>query len=168
MTKDLVAHVEATYRVVPGRKGRALLGVSMGGYAALHIAFEQPGFVAAVATHSAMLLEQIPSADQGAGRWHMAAFNKVFGDPIDAALWAENDPLAWARKADPKSAPALYFDCGAEDRYGLASGHRELHRILDERGVAHAFELPPGDHGYEFVRARLEKSLRFLGDALKP
>jgi S-formylglutathione hydrolase FrmB len=168
VTKDLIAHVESTYRVVPGRKGRALLGVSMGGYAALHIAFEQPGLVGAVATHSAMLLEKIPSPDQGAGRWHMAAFNKVFGDPIDAALWAENDPLAWARKADPKTAPALYLDCGAEDRYGLAAGHRDLHKILDERGIAHAFELPPGDHGYEFVRARLERSLRFLGDALRP
>ncbi|HYN05230.1 MAG TPA: alpha/beta hydrolase family protein, partial [Vicinamibacteria bacterium] len=168
VTKDLVAHVEASYRVVPGRKGRALLGISMGGYAALHIAFEQPGLVRAVATHSAMLLERIPSADQGAGRWHMAAFNKVFGDPIDAALWAENDPLAWARTVDPKTAPSLYLDCGAEDRYGLATGNRDLHEILDERGIAHNFELPPGDHGYEFVRARLEKSLRFLGDALKP
>jgi S-formylglutathione hydrolase FrmB len=168
VTKDLVAHVEATYRVLPGREGRGLLGVSMGGYAALHVAFEQPGLVAAVATHSAMLLDRIPSAEQGAGRWHMAAFNKVFGDPIDPALWAENDPLLWAKKADPKSVPALFVDCGAEDRFGLASGHRELHRILDERGVAHEFELPPGDHGYEFVRARLEKSLRFLGDALRP
>jgi len=168
VAKDLPAHVEATYRVVPGRKGRALLGISMGGYAALHVAFDQPGLYAAVATHSAMLLERIPSAEQGAGRWHMAAFNKVFGDPIDPAFWAENDPLAWARKVDPKAVPALYVDCGAEDRYGLASGHRELHQILDERGVVHAFELPPGDHGYEFVRARLERSLRFLGDALKP
>jgi S-formylglutathione hydrolase FrmB len=168
VTKDLVAHVEATWRVVPGRKGRALLGVSMGGYAALHVAFDQPGLFAAVATHSAMLLERIPSPEQGAGRWHMAAFNKVFGDPIDAALWAENDPLAWARKVDPKAVPALFVDCGAEDRYGLASGHRELHRILDERGIVHAFALPPGDHGYEFVRARLEKSLRFLGNALTP
>jgi S-formylglutathione hydrolase FrmB len=167
VTRDLLAHVESTYRVVPGREGRALLGVSMGGYAALHVAFEQPGLVAAVATHSAMLLERIPSAEQGAGRWHMAAFNKVFGDPIDAALWAENDPLVWARKVDPKAAPALFLDCGAEDRYGLANGHRELHRILEERGVAHVFELPPGDHGYEFVRARLATSLRFLGGILK-
>ncbi len=164
VTKDLVAHVESAFRVVPGRKGRALLGVSMGGYAALRVAFEEPGFAAAVATHSAMLLEAIPSAQQGAGRWHMAAFTRVFGDPIDPALWAANDPLAWARKADPKAVPALFVDCGAEDRYGLASGHRALHRILDERGVAHSFELPPGDHGYDFVRARLEKSLRFLGE----
>jgi len=167
VTKDLIAHVESTYRVVPGRKGRALLGVSMGGYAALHLAFEQPGLAAAVATHSAMLLERIPSADQGAGRWQMAAFNKVFGDPIDPALWAENDPLAWAKKVDPKAVPALYLDCGAEDRYGLANGHRELHEILDGRGVFHVFELPPGDHGYDFVRARLDKSLRFLGTILQ-
>jgi S-formylglutathione hydrolase FrmB len=168
VTKDLVAHVESAYRVVPGRRGRALLGVSMGGYAALHVAFEQPGLVAAVATHSAMLLERIPSPDQGAGRWHMAAFNKVFGDPIDPALWADNDPLAGARKVDPKAAPLLYVDCGAEDRYGLAKGHRELHEILDGRGVAHVFELPPGDHGYEFVRTRLGRSLVFLGKALQP
>jgi len=167
VTRDLVAHVEASYRVVPGRGGRALLGISMGGYAALHIAFDQPALVAAVATHSAMLLEAIPSAEQGARRGQMAAFHQVFGDPIDTALWTANDPLALARKLDTKAAPALFIDCGAEDRYGLASGHRELHRILDERGVAHAYELPPGDHGYEYVRTRIAKSLRFLGERLR-
>jgi hypothetical protein len=92
VTRDLVAHVEASFRVVPGRAGRGLLGISMGGYAALHIAFDQPALVAAVATHSAMLLETMPSAEQGARRGQMAAFHQVFGDPIDAALWAANDP----------------------------------------------------------------------------
>ncbi len=166
VTKDLPAHVESTFRVIPGRAGRALLGVSMGGYAALHIAFERPGLFAAVATHSAMLLERVPSAEQGVGRWHMAAFTAVFGDPIDPALWAENDPLAWARKVDPKAVPALYFDCGSEDRYGLFVGNGDLHRILQDRGIPNTFELAPGNHGYEFVRTRLEKSLGFLGKAL--
>ncbi len=168
VTKDLVSHVESTHRVVPGREARGLLGISMGGYAALHIAFDQPGLFCAVATHSAMLLERIPTAEQGAGRWHMAAFNKVFGDPIDPALWAENDPLAKVKQVDPKTVPALYMDCGSEDRYGLANGHRDLDKILTERGIPHQFELAPGDHGYEFVRARIDKSLRFLGNALKP
>jgi S-formylglutathione hydrolase FrmB len=139
----------------------------MGGYGALRVAFDQPALVAAVATHSAMLLEAIPSAEQGARRGQMAAFHQIFGDPIDTRLWHENDPLAQARQVDPRLAPALYLDCGAEDRYGLANGHRALHRILDERGVAHVFELPPGDHGYEYVRTRLEKSLRFLGERLR-
>ena len=167
ITNDLIAHVESTYRVIPGRGGRALLGVSMGGYAALRIAFAHPELFAAVATHSAMLLEHIPSAPQGARRGHMAAFHRVFADPIDETLWKQNDPLAWARRADAGTAPALYLDCGAQDRYGLARGHRNLDRILSERGVAHTFELPPGDHGYEYVRSRLGKSLAFLARSLE-
>lgn len=166
VTKDLIAHVESTYRVVPSRDGRALLGVSMGGYAALRIGLAHPELFAAVATHSAMLLDRIPSAAQGARRGQMAAFHRVFGNPIDEALWRESDPLDWARRADATTAPALYFDCGAQDRYGLARGHRSLDRTLDERGVAHAFELPPGDHGYEFVRGRLRHSLAFLSASL--
>ena len=163
MSRDFVAHVESTYRVTPGRAGRAALGVSMGGYAALRMALAHPDLFRAVATHSAMLLEKIPTAEEGAGRWQMAAFSKVFGDPIDTALWAANDPLALALKADPKTTPALYFDCGTEDRYGLFAGNRELHKRLEARGVAHEFGLYPGDHGYEYVRTVLDKSLRFLG-----
>ena len=114
-----------------------------------------------------MLLEQVPTAEQGARRGQLAAFLQVFGDPIDPELWHANDPLARAQALDPKAAPALFLDCGAEDRYGLANGHRDLHRILESRGVPHRFELPPGDHGYEFVRARLEKSLGFLAERLR-
>jgi S-formylglutathione hydrolase FrmB len=168
MSRDFVAHVESTYRVIPGRPGRAALGISMGGYAALRMALAHPDLFRAVATHSAMLLEKVPTAEEGAGRWHLAAFHKVFGDPIDAALWSANDPLALAVKADPKGAPALYFDCGTEDRYGLFAGNRELHRRLEARGVAHEFGLYPGDHGYEYVHTVLDKSLRFLGRALAP
>jgi S-formylglutathione hydrolase FrmB len=163
VSRELVTHVESTYRVAAGRPGRAVLGISMGGYAALRMALAHPDLFRAVATHSAMLLEKVPTAEEGAGRWHLAAFHKVFGDPIDAALWAANDPLALALKADPKTAPALYFDCGTEDRYGLFAGNRELHRRLEARGVAHEFALYPGDHGYEYVRSVLDKSLRFLG-----
>ena len=167
VTKDLIAHVESNYRVEAGPRHRALLGISMGGYAALRLAFTRPDLFAAVATHSAMLLEGPPSAAQGAGQGHMRAFHRVFGDPIDAKLWTENDPLVLARSADASTSPALFIDCGAQDRYGLARGHRTLARILDERGVPHTLELPPGDHGYDFVRGHLAPSLSFLAAALR-
>jgi S-formylglutathione hydrolase FrmB len=168
VVKDLLAHVESTYRVVPGRDGRALLGISMGGYAALRIAFKDPGLFRAVAAHSAMLLEKLPAAEDGARRGQMAAFHGAFGDPIDPRLWAESDPLALAQKADPLTAPELYFDCGSEDRYGLFAGARDLHRTLEARRVAHTFALLPGDHGYEYVRSVLDRSLKFTGRALAP
>jgi len=166
VTRDLVAHVEATYRATPGRDGRALLGISMGGYAALRIALSRPELFRAVAAHSAVVLEEIPTAAAGAGSWHMAAFGRAFGDPIDPLLWAASDPLAWARKADPRRTPALYFDCGSEDRYGLFKGNEELHRRLQARGVAHTFALRPGNHGYDYVRSVLGYSLKFIAAAL--
>jgi S-formylglutathione hydrolase FrmB len=167
VTRDLPAHVDATWRTVPGHEGRTLLGISMGGYAALRIALARPDTFRAVAAHSAMVLEATPTAAAGAGRWHMAAFNRAFGDPVDASLWAANDPLAWAAKADPGKTPALYFDCGSSDRYGLFRGNEEMHRRLQARGVAHEFALRPGDHGYDYVRSVLSYSLRFLGAALR-
>jgi S-formylglutathione hydrolase FrmB len=167
VTRDIVDHVESTYRVEKGRQGRALLGISMGGYAALRIALEHPEAFAAVAAHSAMVLEEIPSAAEGAGRWHMAAFHQVFGDPIDPELWRAADPLSWVGSADKVRLPALYFDCGSEDRYRLYEGNQELHRRLEAAGIPHQFTLAPGDHGYEFVRSRLRESLSFLGRRLR-
>jgi S-formylglutathione hydrolase FrmB len=167
VARDVPAQVEAAYRAVPGREGRALLGISMGGYAALRIALSRPEAFRAVAAHSAMVLQTVPTAAAGAGNGQMAALNRAFGQPIDPARWAAADPLEWAARADPGKTPALYFDCGTSDRYGLFKGNAELHRRLDARGVAHEFALRPGDHGYEYVRSVLGYSLRFLGAALR-
>ena len=72
-------------------------------------------------------------------------------------------PWPWPRRRTGGDLPALSFDCGAEDRYGLAAGNRRLHESPAAEG---AFPMPssclPGDHGYEYVRSRLETSLRFL------
>jgi S-formylglutathione hydrolase FrmB len=162
VTQDLVTFAESNYRVRRERAGRALFGVSMGGYAALRIGLHYPERYAAVATHSAMLLAAPPRPGQGADPYQLAAFARVFGEPPDMVLWRTNDPLDWASKATPSSVPALSFDCGDHDRYGLFVGNEELHRRLQARGIAHEFSLHPGDHGYEYVRSVLPLSLGFL------
>jgi putative tributyrin esterase len=167
VTRDTIAYAESGYRVSKARAGRALLGVSMGGYAALRIALSRPELFGAVATHSAMLLAAgPPRPGQGAGQHQQAAFARVFGEPPDLALWKANDPLEWAQRADPRKVPPLSFDCGDHDRYGLAAGHEELHRRLQARAIPHDFALRPGDHGYEYVRSVLPSSLAFLSKRL--
>ena len=86
VTKDLVEHIDKTYRTIAKREGRALLGVSMGGYGALNIAFSHPDVFGAVATHSAMLLTEIPTIEAGARGGQMRAFTGVFGEPVDPAV----------------------------------------------------------------------------------
>lgn len=167
VTQDAIAFAESSYRVRRDRAGRALLGVSMGGYAALRVALSHPKLYAAAATHSAMLLATPPRPGRGAGAAQLAAFARVFGEPPDLALWRANDPLEWALRVEPRAAPALSFDCGDRDRYGLAAGHEELHRRLEARGVRHDFSLRPGDHGYEYVRSVLALSVEFLSKRLR-
>ena len=162
VTRDTIAYVESAYRVRKGRAGRALFGISMGGYAALRIALSRPELFSAVATHSAMLLSGPPRPGQGAHPSQLTAFSRVFGEPPDLALWRANDPLEWAQRASPRGLPALSFDCGDQDRYGLAAGHEELHRRLRAREIPHEFALRPGDHGYDYVRSVLPASLTFL------
>jgi len=166
VTKELVDYIDKNYRTIAKREGRALLGVSMGGYGALHIAFSRPEVYVAVATHSAMLLTEIPTIEAGARGGQMRAFTGVFGEPVDPAIWKADDPLELAKTVDPKKAPALYFDCGGQDRYGLFKGNELLHTILDSRKIPNDFSISPGDHGYEFVKSVLPKSLGFLKSKL--
>jgi len=166
VAKDLVEHIDKTYRTIARREGRALLGISMGGYGALNIAFSQPSVFGVVATHSAMLLSQIPTAEAGARGGQMRAFTGVFGEPVDALAWKAQDPLELVKTADVKGLPALYIDCGSEDRYGLFAGNKMLHDTLEARKVPHTFGLFPGDHGYEYVHSVFPKSLAFLKEKL--
>ena len=162
VTKDLIEHIDKTYRTIAKREGRALLGISMGGYGALNIAFSEPKVFGSVATHSAMLLTQIPTAEAGARGGQMRAFTGVFGEPVDPAVWKAADPLELAKTVDASKVPALYFDCGGQDRYGLFAGNEALHKILESRKIPHEFSIPPGDHGYDYVRSVFGKSLGFL------
>ena len=166
VTRDAMAFAESTFRVRKDRAGRALFGVSMGGYAALRIALSHPDLYAAVATHSAMLLSAPPRPGQGADPYQLAAFAKVFGEPPDLELWRDNDPLAWVDRADARAVPALSFDCGDHDRYGLDKGNQALHEKLLARKITHEFSHKPGDHGYEYVRSVLPGSLRFLSQRI--
>lgn len=166
VTKDLVEYIDKNYRTIAKREGRALLGISMGGYGALNIAFSQPGVFGAVATHSAMLLTEIPTIEAGARGGQMRAFTGVFGEPVDPAIWKADDPLELAKSVDPKKVPALYFDCGGQDRYGLFKGNEALHAVLDGRKIPNEFAITPGDHGYDFVKSVFAKSLGFLKSRL--
>ena len=50
--RDVVGHVDASYRTIAREGGRAVLGKSSGGFGAMHLVMEHPGVFAAFASHS--------------------------------------------------------------------------------------------------------------------
>src|ERR1700726_1797453 len=99
--QEFIRYIESRYRVRAGRKGRAITGVSMGGYGALRFAFAHPEMFSAVSAQSAALITESPqdldtAAHSGAPL--AKVFAAVFGNPIDVTHWNENSPFLLAKK----------------------------------------------------------------------
>jgi enterochelin esterase family protein len=52
VTRDVIGHVDRSYRTIAAEGGRAVLGKSSGGFGSLHLCMNYPGFFAAFASHS--------------------------------------------------------------------------------------------------------------------
>jgi enterochelin esterase-like enzyme len=86
-------------------------------------------------------------------RWH----NFMRWDPLN---------LAVEKGLGLNKLKALYIDCGTQDQYNLLYGARRLHRLLEQRGIAHVYEEFRDDHsGIDY---RLDRSLPLLVKALAP
>ncbi len=171
VTKDLLGHLAANYRVSDERSERAIMGVSMGGMAALRIAFTNPDLFGAVGAHSSAVFAEDP--EKLPDRLKMFAsrigLDEVFGDPIQKDPWQKANPLCIANRAEPDALRRLriYFDAGSDDRYGFAEGNTLLHEALDARGVEHTWRLIDGgghSWGNRFQDRTLPWSFAFVGE----
>jgi S-formylglutathione hydrolase FrmB len=176
IAKELVADIDARYRTIATRDGRAIAGVSMGGYGALSLALRHPDEYAAVASHSgvATLLYDGPhpfvanqvhvatALDTASGADRLRPWMKlVFGDQL--ATWTEHDPAAIIEALPPGAqVPAIYLDVGTEDF--IVDLTRFFDEVLTRHDIAHAMFYGPGVHSYDFWTVRLPESLKFLRD----
>src|ERR1035438_5393497 len=55
--KELIPHVDQTYRTIAGREGRAVEGFSMGGYGTAHLGFKHPDVFSVVSIRSGALTD---------------------------------------------------------------------------------------------------------------
>jgi len=165
LVQEFFPFIEKRYRVSPGRANRAISGISMGGYGALHLAFRHPQLFSAVSAHSAALIEKLPAflgvaAAQSNQPNRARIFGGVFGDPPDAAYWNRESPITLAR-TENLAGLKIYFDCGVQDDYGFDAGAAALDKVLTARHIAHEYHLYPGGHDATYFAAHLPASLEF-------
>ena len=167
--QEFIPHIEGKYRIRSGRAGRAISGISMGGYGALRFAFAHAELFSAVSAQSAALISESPqtldSASQ-AGAPLTGVLGAVFGKPINVAHWNDNSPFALAkRNAAALRKTAIYFNCGQDDNYGFEKGAAALHEELQKESVKHEYHAYPGDHSLTYFLSHFAEVMEFHSKA---
>jgi len=165
LLREFLPYIERLYRICPGRAGRAVSGISMGGYGALRLAFAHPALFSAVSAQSAALITESPqqldaAAQAGAPLGGLLA--AVFGKPIDAPHWNENSPFVLAKKnAAGLRTLAIYFNCGQDDNYGFEKGAALLHEELQRERIKHEYHRYSGDHSLSYFLSHFAEVMEF-------
>ena len=172
IARDLVRHIDATYRTLADARHRGIAGLSMGGFGALALAVQYPDLWAAAASHSGAVARLALAVDSVAGTVAYAArpdtaggmwrlIGPVFG--TDTSAWWRRDPLGRVRRMgaeERRRIPPLYADIGTAD--GLLTGNRALRAELGRLGVPLDYHEYPGAHDWPYWRAHLAQSLVWL------
>jgi endo-1,4-beta-xylanase len=152
IVKELIPHVDATYRTVAAREGRAIQGMSMGGFGALRIAMTYPDVFSSVAAYAPSLRQP-----EDLAATYPDVLDRMFGgDP--KRFWAQH-PLALARERAERLRGRLpiAFYCGTKDH--LLQGSRDLHALLTELRIEHVYEEVEGaNHAMPPLAAQIKHS----------
>jgi enterochelin esterase-like enzyme len=127
---DLIPFIEANYCAWPGGNGRAIGGLSRGGYWALEIAFRHPEQFASVGGHSASLLDITAGPDLNP---QYTGLTRNLGDL------------------------RIYLDIGEND--GGIGNTRRLHEDLTAQDIPHTWVLNSGGHDNAYWMAHLQEYL---------
>lgn len=183
VARDLVAHVDSTFRTLARREHRGIGGLSMGGYGAVSLALAYPDVFAAAASHSGALAplwrlrDGTPVADSTVPPMHevraaygerlWAIVRQAFGR--DSAGWLARDPSRLAEKLlarDRARFPALYVDVGRDDY--LLSQSRRFRDAVRALGAPIEYHEWEGAHTWDYWRAHVPESLAWMAATIAP
>lgn len=158
IVRDLVGYIDRIFPTRATRAGRAVGGLSMGGYGAVKLALGHPDLFVSAVSHSGAL---DVAHDSGSRR-------RTPDDPVAQLLrrilgedpaGGPNDCFALAERLAPEKRPALRIDCGVEDF--LLPANRALHAHLDAIGYPHEYAEFPGGHEWGYWDQHVQEAIRF-------
>ena len=158
---DIVGLVDRTFPVRAERAGRAIGGLSMGGYGAVKVGLKHPEMFASINSHSGALA--ITRGDQPQGLHLSPEFIRIFGK---APANGPEDPFAIVEKMDHGRIPPIRIDCGTEDF--LLGQNRAFHAHLEKMKVPHEYQEFPGSHEWGYWDAHVREAIAFHMKNLRP
>ncbi|WP_348264915.1 alpha/beta hydrolase family protein [Telmatobacter sp. DSM 110680] len=141
---DLISDVESRFPAANTRDKRAIIGISMGGFAAIKIAFTRPelfGFVAAFSPSIDILHRRYNM--KRTGEWWR--IRTIFG-PWGSDARTARDPLGLVKKAEPSKTPYIYLTVGENEP--LRDPNQRFAQQLRDSHFSFEFHIKPGGHDW--------------------
>ncbi len=163
---EFIPYIDATYRTRPKKEFRGILGLSMGGYGALHIAMRHPGlFTASVAFSSGTYTDdEIVRMNE---KHYQRLFGSLFGKDLKGEerlsdTWQIFSPLHLLDSLPVEKLRSVrwYIDIGDDDF--LYRGNAALHVKMRELGLPHEYRVRDGAHNWSYWRSGLKEGLLFI------
>lgn len=166
LTKEVIRKIDTTYRTIRSPKGRAITGLSMGGYGALYLATRHPDLYCAAGSMSGALNLDMNTwkLPPDAAKNIRAEFEKILG-PFSQSPneWADYSVVGMADRMKTNGLK-LVIDCGVDDF--LIEPNRELHRRLVFNQTPHEYSERPGGHSWDFWQNALPYQVLFFSKVL--
>jgi enterochelin esterase-like enzyme len=164
---EFIPFIEHTYRARASREGRAVAGLSMGGYGSLVLALRNPDVFSSVAAFSSAVFTDNEILEMPQDRYsHL--FGNIWG-PVDEngrlnEHWQNHSVLnlVSAMPIDIARRIRFYIDNGDDDF--LFEGNAMLHIAMRKRGIPHQFRVRDGAHNWAYWRNHIIEGLRFIGE----
>lgn len=158
LSGEVVPKIDATYRTIADKSGRAITGLSMGGHGALYLATRHPDIFGAAGSMSGAV--DIATMDG-----YTREFESILGRRgVAPDYYAENAIVNMVDAMKANGVP-LIIDCGADDF--LISYNRDLHQRLLANKTPHDYIERPGAHTWDYWQNALPYQVLFLTKALK-
>jgi S-formylglutathione hydrolase FrmB len=164
--EELIPDVERRFRAIASREGRAVAGLSMGGYGSLKFGLKHPELFALAASMSGALGAPSWTPDQPIPDFVRPSVTRVYGAAGTETRRA-NDIFRLVSELTPERTTALpyfYLDCGTED--SLIGSNREFSALLLEKKVKHEFRQLPGTHSWPYWDRQVQEILRLAAQKL--
>ncbi|MBN2450568.1 MAG: right-handed parallel beta-helix repeat-containing protein, partial [Lentisphaeria bacterium] len=143
VARELVPHIDATFRTLACREGRMVEGFSMGGYGAARFGFKYPDLFGAVSTLSGGPLQpDFREAPRVGPRQREEVFQAVFGG--NPARFLEQSPWALAEANAARLRRGTPIRVVIGDRDEMLPITKRFAAHLTELGIPHTYTVLPG------------------------
>lgn len=161
--KELIPHIESTYRAIPEKGSRAISGLSMGGYGSLIYTLRHPDVFTACYPMSAAVYTDEELMNMSENQYD-GTFKSLYGEAAKGKdrltpQWKKYSVIELIKNLpdENKRKIKIYATCGDDDF--LFKGNAALWIALREAGVPSEFRVRDGGHSWGYWRETLKEVL---------